>query len=122
MSRHIYSTGTLIVNSIVGLRAETKDIFLACLELIINEADVIFHYSQGLYDHKVHTYLEHHSVCPLVGIGTAPPPLPQASVYPPSPEPKGGHARLRVGGGGWGSSNSDDWRKSLALCLLYGCD
>jgi hypothetical protein len=33
--------------------------------------------------HKVHIYLEYPSVCPLVGIGTAPPPLPQASaVYP----------------------------------------
>ncbi len=30
-----------------------------------------------------------------------------------------GHTRLRVRG--WGSSNSDDWRKSLALCLLYAC-
>ncbi len=26
----------------------------------------------------------------------------------------GGHTRLRVSG--WGSPNSDDWRKSLALC------
>jgi hypothetical protein len=30
----------------------------------------------------------------------------------------GGHTRLRVRG--WGSPNSDDWRKSLALCLLCG--
>ncbi len=30
----------------------------------------------------------------------------------------GGHIRLRVRG--WGSPNSDDWRKSLALCLLCG--
>ncbi len=35
------------------------------------------------------------------------------------PEPKGGGAHLLVGGG-WGSPNSDDWRKSLALCLLFG--
>jgi hypothetical protein len=34
-------------------------------------------------DHKVHIYQEYNSVCPLVGIGTPPPPLPQASVYPP---------------------------------------
>ncbi len=26
-------------------------------------------------DHKVHIYTEYHSVCPLVGIGTLPPPL-----------------------------------------------
>ncbi len=30
-----------------------------------------------------------------------------------------GHTRLRLRG--WGSSNSDDWRKSLALCLLCDC-
>ncbi len=33
--------------------------------------------------HKVHIYLEYHSVCPLVGIGTLSPPLLQASVLPP---------------------------------------
>jgi hypothetical protein len=31
---------------------------------------------------------------------------------------KGGGARSPAGGGGGGSPNSDDWRKSLALCLL----
>jgi hypothetical protein len=50
--------------------------------------------------HKVHIciYLEYHSVCPLVRIGTTPPPLPQARVSPPPlPEPQGGgHTRLRV--------------------------
>ncbi len=47
-----------------------------------------------------------------------PPPLPQASV-PLTPEAKGGgHTCLRVRG--WGSPNSDDWRKSLALCRLCG--
>ncbi len=30
----------------------------------------------------------------------------------------GGHTRLRVRG--WGSPNSDDWRKSLPFYLLYG--
>jgi hypothetical protein len=30
------------------------------------------------------------------------------------------HTRLRVRG--WGSPNSDDWRKSLALCLLCAVD
>jgi hypothetical protein len=60
-------------------------------------------------------YTEHHSVCPFVGIGTPPTPLPQVSV--PSPPPKGGgHTRLRLWG--VGSPNSTDWRKSLALCLL----
>jgi hypothetical protein len=60
--------------------------------------------------HKVLIYTEHHSVCvcPFVGIGTPPVPLPQAR----------GHTRLRLWG--WGSPNSDDRRKSLALCLLCG--
>jgi hypothetical protein len=31
----------------------------------------------------------------------------------------GGHTRLRVRG--WGSPNSDDWRKSLALCHIMYC-
>ncbi len=40
-----------------------------------------------------------------------------ASECAPSPRTKGrGHTRLRAMG--WGSPNSDDWRKSLALCLL----
>jgi hypothetical protein len=37
-------------------------------------------------------------------------------VYPP--DPKGGHTRLRVRG--WGSPNTDDRRKRIALCLLCG--
>ncbi len=41
------------------------------------------------------------------------PPLPLASVS--SPEPKGEHTRLRVGR--WGPI-SDDWRKSLELCIF----
>ncbi len=53
-----------------------------------------------------------------IGIGTLSPPLSPASVPLPS-EPRGeGHTRLRVRG--WGSPNFDDWRKSLALCLLCG--
>jgi hypothetical protein len=48
--------------------------------------------------HKVHIYLENHSVYPLVQIGT-PHPL----------------SRKQVGG-----DPSDDWRKSLAFCLLCG--
>jgi hypothetical protein len=51
--------------------------------------------------HKVLIYIEYHIVCPLVGIEALPPPLSHASVPLPP-----------------GSSNSDDWRKSLALCLL----
>ncbi len=72
-------------------------------------------------NHKVHIiYLEYHSVCPLVGIGTPPPlPLPLTSVLSPRTiRGDGVHPRLRVRG--WGSPNSDDWRESLALCLLCG--
>ncbi len=43
----------------------------------------------GYLGHKVLTYKEYHSVCPLVGIGTLPTPLSPASV-PLPPEPKGG--------------------------------
>ncbi len=42
-----------------------------------------------LLPHKVHTYIEYHSVCPLVGIGTLPPPL-STERLPLPPEPKGG--------------------------------
>ncbi len=55
-------------------------------------------------------YEEYHSVCPLVGTGTLPTLLSPASV-PLPPEPGGGgHTRLRVRG--WGSPNSDDWKKA----------
>ncbi len=39
--------------------------------------------------HKVHIYLEYHSVCPLVGIGT-PHPLSQRVCFPPEPKGEGG--------------------------------
>ncbi len=76
---------------------------------------------RGVYycAHKVLTYTEHHSVCPLVGIGTLPTPLQQASV--PSPPDQ------RVGGEhppapkGVGEFQFRRWRKSLALCLLCDC-
>jgi hypothetical protein len=61
--------------------------------------------------HKVHIYLE---CCPIVGIGT-PRPLSRLRVCPPRTK-RGGHTRLRLRG--WGSPNSDDWRKNIALCLL----
>jgi hypothetical protein len=47
----------------------------------------------GVY-HKVLIYIEHDSVCPLVGIGTPPTPLPQASVPSPPPGSKDGGAHL----------------------------
>ncbi len=73
-------------------------------------------------DHKVHIFIEYHSVCPLVGIGNLPPPFSPASVPLPGTNGGGGgvHTRLRVRG--WGSPNSYDGRKSLALCLLCAED
>ncbi len=68
--------------------------------------------------HKTNIYLEYHSVCPLVGIGNPLPPLPQASVYPPPPPPPPPSLRRGERVSGWGSPSSDNWRKSLALCLL----
>ncbi len=49
--------------------------------------------------------------------------LSLASECAPTPRTGGGcrwHIRLRVRG--WGSPNSDDLRKGLALCLLCGCN
>ncbi len=67
-------------------------------------------------DHKVYIYKEYHSVCPFVGIGTLPTPFSPASV--PSPQNRGGSAHSPAGQG-LGSPNSDNLRKSLALCLLW---
>ncbi len=52
--------------------------------------------------HQVHIYKKYHSVCPIVGIGTLPPPLSPASVPLPPGTKGGGHTRLgeRVGGVG----------------------
>jgi hypothetical protein len=73
-----------------------------------------------LFFASIHIYIEYHSGCPLVRVGTPPLALPQASVPPPHPPPgtKGEvvHTRLRVRGRG--SPNADDLRKSLALCLI----
>jgi hypothetical protein len=47
---------------------------------------------------------------------TLPPPLPQASMPPPGTKGDAQlHIRLRVRG--WGSPNSDDWRKSILPSL-----
>jgi hypothetical protein len=63
------------------------------------------------WQHKVLIYIEHHSVCPLVGIGTPPHPFSHKRVCPPPPDQRvGGHTRLRLKG--WGSPNSNDWRNA----------
>ncbi len=52
---------------------------------------------KGLY-HKVHIYLEYHSVCSLVGIRTSQPSSPARECSLP-PEPKGGGAHVPAGEG-----------------------
>ncbi len=64
-------------------------------------------------NHKIHIYLEYHSVCPLVWIGTPPPPLPLSRVSPRNL--KEGTPCLRVRG--WEGPNLDDGKKGLALCF-----
>ncbi len=47
-------------------------------------------------------------------------PLPTSVPLSPEPGGWGGGGALACGMRGWRSPNSDDWRKSLALCLLCG--
>ncbi len=62
-------------------------------------------------------YTEYHNVCPLLGIGTIPSSNPSLAMQRVCPSPQnrwgGEHTRRRVRG--WGSPNSDDWRKNLSL-------
>ncbi len=51
--------------------------------------------------------------------------VPSSELGPPHPSPPGSVSPPQPKGGthspawrGWGSPNSDDWRKSLALCLI----
>jgi hypothetical protein len=66
--------------------------------------------------------MEYHSVCvPSSELGL-PHPLFRKRVCPPPPEPGGGgaHSDTRLLVREWVSPRSDDWRKSLAHCLLCG--
>jgi hypothetical protein len=69
---------------------------------------------EGLY------YLEYQSVYPFVRTGS-PNPFP-ASECAPLHGFKGGGGQLSLGGERAGEPNSDDWRKSLALCILSGLE
>ncbi len=51
------------------------------------------------FQHKVPIYKEYHSVCPIVGIGTLPPPLSPASVPSPRNQRGGGRGTFPCG---WG--------------------
>ncbi len=59
--------------------------------------------------HKVHIYLEYHSVCPLVGIGTPTPSPASECASPRNQRGVGVHTSLRVRG--WGSPNRTKERK-----------
>jgi hypothetical protein len=48
-------------------------------------------------NHKVHIYLQYHSVCSLVGIGTPLPPSPASGVPPPPPQGTKGGDTLACG-------------------------
>ncbi len=76
------------------------------------------HWSSGWgLKHKVliYSYIEHYSVSPRRNWDSPnPSPARECALPPPGPQ-GGGRTRLRLGGRG--SPNSDDWRKSLALCL-----
>ncbi len=63
--------------------------------------------------HKVLIYIEHHSVCPLVGIGTP----PSECALPPVPKGGGAHSPAAKG---VGESQFQRLEKRLALCLLCG--
>jgi hypothetical protein len=67
--------------------------------------DLKFYSATILLKHKVHKYKEYHSVCPLVGIRTLPPPLSPSECAPPL-----GTNGVR----GWGSPNFRRLEKSLA--------
>jgi hypothetical protein len=67
----------------------------------------------------LYRYLEYQSVCPFGRNGSHIPPFPQASVSPSPWNQRGGRQHSLAGEEAVGA-NSDDWRESLALCLL--CD
>ncbi len=47
-------------------------------------------------------------------------PSPPSECAPPPPEPQGAGILACEWGGAWVSPDSNDWRKSLALCVLCG--
>ncbi len=97
-----YSTVT--TTSLGNGKIKITDIFLRRKSIFVNFYTVV---------HKVHIYLEYHSVCSLVRTWT---PLSRKRVCPSPREGRGGiHSPA---GKGVGGPNSDDWRKSLALCVL----
>ncbi len=67
-----------------------------------------FFFNKGI-PHKAHIYKSTTVYVPSSELGLSPPLLSPATV-PLPPNQRGGHARRRAMG--WGSPNSDDWRKA----------
>ncbi len=67
--------------------------------------------------HKVHIYLEYHSVCPLIRI-EIPHALTRKRVCPLPPRNQRGDTLACGCGRGGSEFGRRDWRKSLALCLI----
>ncbi len=74
---------------------------------------------EGAGSRGIILYREYQSVCSFVRIGSAHPHLPPASVCP-LPRGTKGEGQHSLAGEEAGGANSDDWRESLALCLLCG--
>jgi hypothetical protein len=76
------------------------------------------HARVSLIHKSTYIYLEHHSVCPS---SDSPNPSPASECTLPPPDERvggGGHTRRRLRG--WGSLNSDNWRKKLStLPILW---
>jgi hypothetical protein len=70
--------------------------------------------------HKVHIYLEYHIVCPLVWIGTPPPPLPQACAPHLPGTTEGGRYKLACVWGGGGVPIRTTGEKLSTLSTLWG--
>jgi hypothetical protein len=67
----------------------------------------------------LYLFLEYQSICPFVRIGS-PRPLSRQRVCPPPQNQRVGGGQHSLAGEGAGGADSDDWRESLALCIL--CD
>jgi hypothetical protein len=93
-----------------------KRVLLGLSHYMLNTATmlVIFTYLPEAFSEDVHLkvriYKEYHSVCPLVGIGTLPPPLSPASV----PLPQNGGGAHSPAGEGLGESQFRRLEKKLS--------
>jgi hypothetical protein len=77
-------------------------------------------YRRVALNYKVHIYLEHHNVCPLIRFGP-PQPLSRNQVCPPPhPDPKGEGTHSPGGGRvGAGPNSVDLEKKPSTLSTLY---